>query len=68
MNKFIGFRDFLLESGMIQDLPPDYTAQTWIHENREAYHKEHGKEQGERLLFSKAWQDYNALNTNNESE
>lgn len=68
MTQMIGFRDFLLESGMIQDLPPDYNITTWIHENRVSYHKEYGVDDGERRLFGKAWQDYNALNTNNKSE
>lgn len=66
--RLMGFREFLLESGMIQDLPPDYGIQTWMHENRAVYHKEHGAGEGERRLFSQAWQDYNALNTTNESE
>lgn len=67
MSQLIGFRDFLLETGIIQDLPPDYDIQSWIHENREVYHKEHGKDEGERILFSKAWQNYNAINSSTEN-
>lgn len=58
----LSFRDFLLESGLIQDLPPNYEVQTWMKENREIFHKKHGEEQGERILFARAWQTYNAIN------
>jgi len=57
----------LLEGGIVQDIPPDFTIRTWINENRDSYHKEYGDEDGERKLFAKAWQDYNALNTNNKN-
>lgn len=56
------FREFLLESGLAQDLPPDQDTRVWIEENREIFHKKHGKSEGERLLFATAWQNFNAIN------
>lgn len=56
------FRQFLQESGMIEDMPPNYQIQTWIQENRVSYHEEHGKDHGERILLAHAWKDYNRLN------
>lgn len=58
----ISFRTFLQESGMIQDVPPDYTIQTWVLESREEYHREHGEEHGERLLYAEAWKKFNNIN------
>lgn len=58
----LSFRSFLLETGILQDLPPSHEVQTWILENRSTFHNEHGNEHGERLLFSAAWKNFNAIN------
>ena len=48
------FKSYLTEAS-----PPDAEVEQWIKDNKERFKKEYGAEEGEKILYAKAWKMYN---------